>query len=407
MGALVVIGGIVGAVLILGGDDEPLPPVVQPAPPADDQRTAVDPPEPPEPPDDPDPPVGPTGGLTAQELGERFGDAVWRVEVDGCGQAGSGTGFAIAPDLFVTNAHVVNIDATPSLVSRRGETISGTVIGLSDWPDLAVIEVASPVDTWLEWAPTDELVEGQPVTALSYPTPLLRFSVAPGTLMSFQVEGGQRIAIASDEVTDYGSSGGPLLDDQGRVAGVVTEFASGDGRQLVGLSYTYAFLQSHLEEMVADRTPVVIDCSAIGMPGLPPGWDAGPGFNPDADGYGSDPGLDLLWDACADGSMAACDDLYRYSPLNSGYEAFGDSCGERNPPAGWCVDIYGEVSGDVGGTYGSDAFLDSLWDACAAGDYEACDVLFIEAPIGSPYQAFGDSCGERNEPAGWCRDIYG
>jgi hypothetical protein len=322
----VVLGG--GALLVVGGGDEAPEQVAAPSQPtpAPDPRPA---------------PPASDDGLSAQALGERFGDAVFRVEVDGCGVSGSGTAFAIDPDLLVTNAHVVAVDPTPQLVARDGRTLTGTVIGLRDWPDLAVIEVDEPLEVWLDWAPTEELVEGQPVTALSYPAPLLSFSVAPGTLLSFQVEGGRRIALASDEITDYGSSGGPLLDDRGRVAGVVTEFAAGEGRQLVGLSYTYAFLREHLDAIIAAPTAVTADCTDVGAPTLPDGWSDGGGWDPSVDDYGSDAGLDALWDACAADDMAACDDLYRYSPRGSAYEAFGDSCGERNEPAGWCEDIYG------------------------------------------------------------------
>jgi hypothetical protein len=392
---VVVLGG--GALLVVGGGDDAPEQVAAPSQPA------------PAPDDRPAPPPS-ESGLSAQALGERFGDAVFRVEVEGCGLSGSGTAFAIAEDLLVTNAHVVDVDPTPQLVARDGTTWAGTVIGIRDWPDLAVIEVDGPLDVWLDWAPTEELVEGQAVTALSYPTPLLTFSVAPGTLMSFQVQDGQRIALASDEITDYGSSGGPLLDDRGRVAGVVTEFAAGDGRQLVGLSYTYAFLQEHLDAIIAAPTTVTVDCGGIDLPDLPDGWlDDGDWWDPSVDAYGSDPGLDDLWDACEAGGMQACDDLYRYSPIGSVYEAYGDSCGERNEPAGWCIDIYARAPGPSGAVdgYGDDPRLDQLQDACETGDMGACDDLFRESPLGSRYERFGDSCGERNEPAGWCEDLYG
>lgn len=46
-------------------------------------------------------------------------------------------------------------------------------------------------------------------------------------------------------------------------------------------------------------------------------------------GYGDDARLDALWDACADGDGAACDDLYYTSPFGSAYEAFGNTCGDR------------------------------------------------------------------------------
>ena len=45
------------------------------------------------------------------------------------------------------------------------------------------------------------------------------------------------------------------------------------------------------------------------------------------------------------------------------------------------------------GEYGSDAFLDGLWDRCATLDWAACDQLFFESPIGSAYEVFGESCG--------------
>lgn len=51
--------------------------------------------------------------------------------------------------------------------------------------------------------------------------------------------------------------------------------------------------------------------------------------DPEARNYGDDPTLDELWDECAEGSGAACDDLYWLAPLDSQYEAFAYSCGER------------------------------------------------------------------------------
>jgi len=120
--------------------------------------------------------------------------------------------------------------------------------------------------------------------------------------------------------------------------------------------------------------------------------------------------LDLLVDQCDRGDYDSCDELYFEAPSDSEYQAFGDSCGDRNEPAGYCAEIYGEDSIYVessDGEYGSDTYLDLLWDLCDLGDYEACDDLYFEAPSDSEYQAFGDSCGNRNEPAGYCAEIYG
>lgn len=45
--------------------------------------------------------------------------------------------------------------------------------------------------------------------------------------------------------------------------------------------------------------------------------------------YGEDPALDALWDACDGGSGAACDRLWAEAPLDSEYEHFGVTCGNR------------------------------------------------------------------------------
>lgn len=54
--------------------------------------------------------------------------------------------------------------------------------------------------------------------------------------------------------------------------------------------------------------------------------------------YGDDPALDRLHDACAEGDMNACDDLFYESPPFSDYEEFGDTCGGRREPATSCAE---------------------------------------------------------------------
>ena len=49
----------------------------------------------------------------------------------------------------------------------------------------------------------------------------------------------------------------------------------------------------------------------------------------DPTGLGTDGALDQLASACFNGSMPACDDLYRAAPVDSAYEAYGDTCAGR------------------------------------------------------------------------------
>jgi hypothetical protein len=66
-------------------------------------------------------------------------------------------------------------------------------------------------------------------------------------------------------------------------------------------------------------------------PDAPDAPDPGefPTVDPEAKEYGDDPTLDALWDQCEAGSGKACDDLFWLAPLDSEYEQFGYTCGER------------------------------------------------------------------------------
>lgn len=124
----------------------------------------------------------------------------------------------------------------------------------------------------------------------------------------------------------------------------------------------------------------------------------------DADTYGDDAELDALWDACEAGDNQACDDLYFGSPFGSEYEEFGDTCGGRDTSGAYCNSS--SRSDDRPQAYGDDATLDALWDACEAGSGSACDDLYWDSPIGSEYESFGRSCGNRDE-VGSCESKIG
>jgi hypothetical protein len=59
----------------------------------------------------------------------------------------------------------------------------------------------------------------------------------------------------------------------------------------------------------------------------------------------------------------------------------------------------GEFSFGDNYSYGDNAALDRLWNQCDSGDMQACDDLYDQSDVGSDYENFGDTCGDR-EPAG-------
>lgn len=218
LGALLAVavagGGLIFGMGLMGGSDTSTPPVVEvttsePAAPSDDTAVAT----------------RARVGFANDEIGAEFGDSVFLVESTGCGMGSSGSAWVLDDMHLLTNWHVVSIDPTPELVSRDGSTrFSGTVIGGSVDPDVAVIRVEHELPQALAWAETKALREGQEVVSLGYPAPAGDFSVTPSTIISFQTRGGTREAIRGDGAIDRGNSGGPALTRDGEVAGVATSW---------------------------------------------------------------------------------------------------------------------------------------------------------------------------------------
>ncbi len=347
------------------------------------------------------------------ELAAEFGDAVWRVEVEGCGiPEASGTAFAIDEHTLITNWHVVTIDTSPHLVSRDGETeITARVVGMNRDPDIAVLETEQALPVTLEWADTESLSEGQHLVALGYPVPALDFSVTSTNIVSFQVEDQSRQAIRSDGNIDYGNSGGPALTSEGRVAGVVTELDPNlEGVRLLSLIYTHASLEETIERMIEQDEPPEPDCSYLGSFGEPnDDWTSGE-FGTDDDDSGDDPVLDRLHERCASADWAACDDLVLVSPSWSAYRSFGASCGGTATQARTCSEARGQGAPDLGTAFGRGTCLALPHDDAPVPRSVPCDaphdaevVYLHDVPAGMGLE---DAYGEWSDALEDCLDPF-
>ncbi len=126
--------------------------------------------------------------------------------------------------------------------------------------------------------------------------------------------------------------------------------------------------------------------------------------------------LDRLYNNCADGSMSACDDLYWEADIDSPEEEFASTCGGTTTDSGGVCELQSIGPDEDTGTsdssavdpdaqtYGDDPTLDAYWDACAAGDPDACSDLAWESPWDSEYEQFGLTCGNRAEEYAYCAD---
>lgn len=159
---------------------------------------------------------------SVQTVAERIGPSVVGV---GRGWRG-GSGVVFAPGRVLTNAHAVREgETTVSFADGHGET--GTVLAADQDLDLAVIDVDTGEVEAIEWADGSDVPIGRAVLALANPAGR-GLRVTPGFVASasrsFRGPRGRRIAGAIEHTAPLprGSSGGPLVDADGRLLGVNT-----------------------------------------------------------------------------------------------------------------------------------------------------------------------------------------
>jgi S1-C subfamily serine protease len=140
------------------------------------------------------------------------------------GRNGRGSGFVVAPGRVLTNAHNLR-DRTTQLTFADGRAVQAALVAADLHGDLVVLEADTGDAAPLEWA-DDAPALGAVVFAAARSHRGLRLTVGTvsGVDRPFRGPGGRPIAGAIEHTAPMapGSSGGPLLDRHGRVAGVNT-----------------------------------------------------------------------------------------------------------------------------------------------------------------------------------------
>ena len=167
-------------------------------------------------------------GLSAKQflkLVDQSQDSVVVIEIAGRdgNPLGIGTGFVVSEDgLIATNLHVIG-EARPIRVRfRDGRKFGVTQIhGTDKTHDVALIRIDEQGLPALPLAESDELKQGQPIFALGNPQGL-EHSVVTGIVSGFRDDEEAKELIQLAIPIERGNSGGPLLDMQGRVHGLLT-----------------------------------------------------------------------------------------------------------------------------------------------------------------------------------------
>ena len=166
-----------------------------------------------------------------------------------CSRRIEGSGFVISPQHILTNAHVVaGVTQDQTVITRVGRHLSATVVLFDPERDLAVLYVPGLRAAPLSFAGPASL--GADAIVAGYPLDR-NFTVVPARVGDDQLAQAPDI-YQSKEVTRQiysiradvraGNSGGPLLDPNGTVYGVV--FAAAVGVKDTGYALTAAEVRS-------------------------------------------------------------------------------------------------------------------------------------------------------------------
>ena len=192
----------------------------------------------------------PTSGLDAA-VADRVVPGVVRVEGQACNLLVDGSGFAVAPNVVVTNAHVVAGERVTQVYSEDGKRRDATVVAFDPRRDLALLRVGGGGLTALELGQADVGTAGAvlghpgggPLT--SSPARVDRVITARGTDI-YRTSTTQRDVLVLASRLGSGDSGGPLVDSGGRVVGVAFAVDPGDPQT------AYAVARSELDAVLAN-----------------------------------------------------------------------------------------------------------------------------------------------------------
>lgn len=167
-------------------------------------------------------------------------------------QQGLGSGFVVSSDgLIATNLHVIGEARPISVQTADGKKFEVTEVHAFDRPlDLALIRVAAKDLPALPLGDSDSLKQGQAVVAIGNPHGLKHSVVAGVVSGTREIEGRQMIQLAIP--IEPGNSGGPLLDMQGRVHGLLTM------KSLVTENLGFAMPSNALKTLIAKPNPTLM-----------------------------------------------------------------------------------------------------------------------------------------------------
>ncbi|MBD1911720.1 MULTISPECIES: trypsin-like peptidase domain-containing protein [unclassified Leptolyngbya] len=150
---------------------------------------------------------------------------------------GRGSGFLLdSSGLIMTNEHVVGSAFSVKIRLYDGTTLNGHVLRRDTVSDAALVKLEGDMTnvSGLPICHTDVVRVGQSVVAIGNPLSLAN-TVTQGIVSGFR-RNPSRSLIQTDTAVNPGNSGGPLLNRDGTVIGIVTEKIASEGIEGLGFA---------------------------------------------------------------------------------------------------------------------------------------------------------------------------
>lgn len=194
--------------------------------------------------------------------------SVVTVEVGSAGPDGffaQGSGSGVILDMaghIATNDHVAEIANDHQVILSDGRVYAAQLIGTDPLTDLAVLKITATDLVPIEFGAADELAVGEPAVAVGSPLGLEGGpSLTVGVVSAF----GRQVQTGADSVlfgmlqTDApitsGSSGGALVDSEGRLIGITTAVGVSEvGIEGIGFATPVELVARVIDELIAEGT---------------------------------------------------------------------------------------------------------------------------------------------------------
>lgn len=149
----------------------------------------------------------------------------------------TGTGFFISKDgILITSEHVVHGAEDVVVVTSTGQQLAIEKIHRCDERiDYCILQVATTDASFLPIAATESYAAGDTVATVGSANGL-RYSVSTGTLSAVREYDNIGPVLQFTAPISPGNSGGPLLNMNGEVLGIITAMLPWDGSQNVNLA---------------------------------------------------------------------------------------------------------------------------------------------------------------------------